>query len=227
VAQIRNDPNATDGIQYTVTAESGIGLRDPGRLRWVWTAILAAVLAGVLLGGGNSLSNVLGSAYSPHALRPEEGIFSLEVLGAVLGTAWAWALVAFSIGWCSTTKWLASLMGTLALVVAAVVYYVSDFIFGLIDQFEIQEMAYWAAISLVVGPVMGLLGHLARFSEWWSLAPGLAAPVVISMTSQPSGSDHIQPWPQRVAWIIATCLAIAMALRWLSLRRSAVDRRPT
>ena len=184
------------------------------------SGILAAVIVGVLLGGGNSLSNALGSPYSPNALRPEEGIFSLEVspqflapLG--LGTRRVRSRMVL------TTKWLASLLGTLALVVAAVVYYVSDFIFGLNDKLQIQEMAYWAAVSLMVGPVMGLLGHLDRFSQWWSLAPGLAAPVVIAMTSQPSGSDHIQPWPQRVAWCLALGLTIVIVLRWLSLRRDS------
>lgn len=193
----------------------------------LWLAILAAVIAGVLLGGTNSLSNVLGSPYSPHALRPNEGVFVLELLGAVLGTAWAWALVAFGLGWCATTRWLAPVMGTMALVVAAVVYYISDFAFGLNDEFGIFEMVYWVAVSLVAGPVMGLLGYLARSSRWWSLVPGLAAPGVIAIYSyaNSSGPDHIRPWPERIAWILATGLTIALALRWLCLRRKLVGSR--
>lgn len=180
--------------------------------------ILTTVIAGVLLGETNSLSNGLGSPWSPHSLRPGEGIFALELLAAIIGTAWAWALLAFILGWLSADMRLAPLMGSLALTMAAVTYYVSDFAIGLNDDFESYEMVYWVAVSLVVGPVMGLLGSYARSSRWWSLAAGLSAPAIIAITNYPAGSDHIQPWPQRVAWILAVGLTVAITFRWLHLR---------
>jgi peptidoglycan/LPS O-acetylase OafA/YrhL len=192
----------------------------------LWTALLIALVTGVLLGGVNSLSNVLGSPYGPHALQPYEGVFFLEVLAAVIGTAWAWALVAFGLGWWSTTRSSAALMGVLALAIAALVYYVSDHAFGLNDELETGEMAYWMAMSMGVGSVFGLLGHLARRPRWWSLLPGLTAPFLVVMVSYPAGSDHIQPWPERVAWIVAVALTIAITSRWLRMQRRSQDASP-
>lgn len=192
----------------------------------LWTALLIALVTGVLLGGVNSLSNVLGSPYGPHALRPYEGIFLLEVIAAVIGTAWTWALVAFGLGWWSTTRSSAALMGVLALAIATVVYYVSDHAFRLNDKLETGEMAYWMAMSIGVGSGFGLLGHLARRPQWWSLPPGLTAPFLVVMVSYPAGSDHIQPWPERVAWIVAMALTIAITSRWLRMQRRSKDAIP-
>ncbi len=177
--------------------------------------MLTAIGAGALLGGINSLSNVFGSPYSPHALRPYQGIFSLEVLAAVLGMAWAWALVAFGLGWRSATKRLAAWTGFLALSVASVVYYLSDYAFGLNDVFSTGEMTYWIAISVAVGPASGVLGYLARQGQRWSIVPGLAAPALIVMFTYRTGSDHIQPWPYAIAWVLAGVLTIAVTWRWL------------
>lgn len=181
----------------------------------LWPAISGAMLAGLVLGGANSLSNVFGSPYSPHALRPYEGVFPLEVLGAVLGYPWTWALLAFAVGWWSSRAWLAPAMGVLALLVAVVTYYVSDFNFGLNDELGTYEIAYWSLVSLVAGLVCGPLGKLARCRRWWGLLPGLAAPAVVALTSWPAGSDHIRPWPQRVAWTVAAVLMIAITTRWV------------
>lgn len=180
-------------------------------------AILTVVVTGMGLGGANSLSNVLGSPYSAYALRPYEGVFSLQVLAAIIGTAWAWALVAFVLGWWAPTAWLAPVTAVLALALAAVVYYFSDHAFGLNDELETGEMAYWAVTSVGAGTVFGLLGHLARRPQLWSLLPGLVVPavIVIFTVSYPTGSDRIQPWPQFFAWIIAAALTFAMSSRWL------------
>lgn len=189
-------------------------------------SILTAVAAGVLLGGVNSLSNVLGSPFSPHALRPypDEGVFFLQVLAAVVGTAWAWALVAFALGWRGPTAWRAALPPIAALALAAVVYYLSDHALGLNEELETGEMASWAVTSVGAGSVFGLLGYLARSPTWWSLLPGLAAPGVIALFSYPAGSDHLQPWPELLAWAIAAALTIAITSRWLLTQRRSRTR---
>ncbi len=194
---------------------------QPGRIhRWPWWwALVGAAATGVLLGGPNSLCNVLGSPYSPRALRPNEGVFTLEVLAAVLAMAWAWALVAFGLGWFSATKWRAASAGLLALSVASAVYYVSDYSFGLNDALSTGEMTYWIAISGAVGPASGLLGHLARRWQRWGILPGLAAPALVVVFTYRAGSDHIQPWPYVVAWILAVGLTIAVTWRWLLMQR--------
>lgn len=141
-------------------------------------SILTAGAAGALMGGVNSLSNVFGSPYSSHALRPYpgEGVFFLQVVAAVVGTAWAWALVAFALGWWATSAQRSALTAIAALAVAAVVYYFSDYAFGLNDELETGEMAYWAATSVGAGSVFGLLGYLAR---------------------RPGGGVSCRAWPRR------------------------------
>ncbi|OYO20581.1 hypothetical protein BI335_03395 [Enemella evansiae] len=59
---------------------------------WVWCAVI-----GCALGALNSLVNVFGAQYGGHPLRPG-GVPALRLLGALLGTQWAWALLAFWIG---------------------------------------------------------------------------------------------------------------------------------
>lgn len=192
-----------------------------------WRAsILTAMAVGVLLGAVNSLSNVLGSPFSPHALRPypDEGVFFLQVLAAVVGTAWAWALVAFALGWRAPTAWRAALTAIAALALAAVVYYLSDHALGLNEELATGEMAYWAVTSVGAGSVFGLLGFLARGPKWWSLLPGLAAPAVVTLFSYPAGSDRIQPWPEVFAWVIAAALTIAITSRWLLTQRRSRTR---
>lgn len=184
-----------------------------------WWALLGAAVTGALLGGANSLSNVLGSPYSPHSLRPYEGVFTLEVLAAVLGMAWAWALVAFGLGWFSTSKWRAAWAGLVGLSVASAVYYISDYGFGLNDTLSTGEMGYWIARSVVVGPLSGLLGHLARHWRRWGIVPGLSAPTLVVVLMYRAGSDDIQPWPYVCAWIVAIGLAITVTCRWLLLQR--------
>lgn len=189
-------------------------------VRW-GPVTLAVVMTGVMLGGVNSLSNVFGSPYSAYALRPNDGIPSLQVLAAVIGTAWAWALVAFALGWWSRTLWLAPLTGALALTLASVVYYLSDYAFGLNEKLETGEMTYWVLVSVGAGPVFGVLGHLASDSRWWSLLPGMTVPALIAIFtfSYPAGSDDIQPWPELLAWLIAATLTVALSSRWLLRQR--------
>ena len=193
-----------------------------GRRPWLRLG-LGSVIAGLALGGANSLSNVFGSRYGPHVLRPGEGIWPLEVLAAVLGTAWAWSLVAFGVGWWTRRAPAAAIAGVGALLVADLTYYISDFAFGLNDELAIAEIAFWGVLALVVGSVMGLLGALAHHPAWWSIVVGLAAPAVIAGLARHSGSEDIRPWPLLIAWGLAAALTVCLVARGLMVLRA----RPT
>ena len=91
--------------------------------------VAVAVVLSVLLGGSNSLSNVLGSPYSPHSLS-HDGVFALELLGAVLGTTCAWILTAFGAGWWARRIGAGPVAGVVSLMVADVTYYLSDSLTG-------------------------------------------------------------------------------------------------
>lgn len=194
-----------------------------GQRRHVVPVVLAAMMVGVVLGVVNSLSNSVGSPYGSLALRPLEGIFALEVLAAVIGTAWAWALVAFGVGWYASSKWCAVLLPVLALEIAVLVYYVSDFVSKANDELSTGEIEFWGLVSLAVGPAFGLAGFLARRPRRWSIVPGLAAPGVVAFFNAclVQGSDEIRPWPNVVGWVIVGALLIALALRWLKGLREA------
>jgi hypothetical protein len=176
-----------------------------------------AVLAGAGLGALTSLSNVVGSAYSPHAWAPGRGVPALELLAAVLGTVWAWALLPFVVGWAVARTTTAVLAGVLALIAAVTAYYASDAVFGLDDELSTGEIAYWTALALVLAPVMAVLGRLAHQPRRWSLLPGLAPVLLIVLAGGATGPEEIQPWPRAIALCTAAVLAAALTTRALRL----------
>jgi hypothetical protein len=126
--------------------------------------VAVAMVSGVLLGGLNSLSNVLGSPYSPHSLS-HDGVFVLEVLGAVLGTPWARILTAFGAGWWARQIGAGPVAGVVSLMVADVTYYLSDSLTGYAG-FSVNELVFWAVLGVPVGLAMGLLGALTGRRQW-------------------------------------------------------------
>ncbi|MCB0910932.1 MAG: hypothetical protein KDB60_04860 [Propionibacteriaceae bacterium] len=175
-------------------------------------AIIAAV-GGLLLGGLNSLSNVLGSPYSPQSLNPGGGVFALEVLAAVLGTPGAWAITAFIAGFLTGKIWSGPLVGVATLLIADLSYYLIDSTSGY-AALSTDEVLYWAALAVPTGLVMGLLGALATQPHWWSILPGLAAPATLAALARSTGSGHIQPWPMQVTLAVAAALAVIILTTW-------------
>ncbi len=202
---------------------------DPRRTgaRDVWArALLGPALLGVALGAVNSLSNVFGSAYSPHSLS-SDGIPPLEVLGALLGTQWAWPVAAFGIGWWTRRSLLGSLAGVVGLVAADVTYYWSDAVSGFSGGLDVFAMRYYAVLAVPAGRVMGLLGALARHEHGWSLVPGLAAPAFVIWFGTQTGPLVVLPWPERITGAFVVVLTVLLLGRWLRLpwvRRSAQSR---
>ena len=179
-------------------------------------------VAGGVLGGVNSLSNVLGSPYSPHSLS-SSGVFVLELLAALLGTTWAWALTAFGAAWWSGSIRTGPVVGVASLLVADVTYYLSDSLSGYAD-FSGIEVLFWALLAVPVGLLMGLLGGLAAQPRWWSIVPALAGPATVVLMAGRTGSNRIQPWPTVATWAIAAALTVTLLGMWfvsLARQRSA------
>jgi hypothetical protein len=181
------------------------------------------LLAGVALGTANSMSNAFGSAYGPFTRTPGQGVLWLEYLSSWLGTPWAWAVFAFAVGWLTRQPWAAALRATAGLLLAVLAYYVSDAALGLNDRLSVAEIQIWSAIALVVGPIMAVLGVLARGRQRWSLLPGLAAPGVMTYfgLTRPGGADHIQPQSQWAVLAAAAVLTLAFVVRAVRLRPTA------
>lgn len=177
------------------------------------------LLAGIALGLANSMSNAFGSAYGPFTTTPGQGVRWLEYVSSWLGTPWAWALFAFGVGWFTRRLGAAALLATAGLLLAVLTYYVSDAMLGVNDRLSVIEIQLWSVISLFVGPIMAVLGVLARRAQWWSLAPGLAAPALMAYfgLTRPSRNPQIEPWAQWAVLGAAALLALALTARALRL----------
>lgn len=178
------------------------------------TRFIAVGLLGIVLGMANSLSNALGSPYSPVGLSPE-GVLPLQILAAVLGTTWAWSIVAFVAGWITGRIWAGPLAGIAALLIADVTYYWADKASGYAGGFDRGALLYWGLLAVLAGFGMGLLGALSAQPRWWSIAPGLAAPAVILILVSPSGAADIQPWPSVVAYVLAATMGMLVVGGWV------------
>ena len=189
--------------------------RSVGRVSSLLHGWVGALLAGVALGTANSLSNAFGSAYGPFAASPGHGVQWLEYLSAWLGTAWAWALFAFVVGWLSPTAGKAAARAVLGLLTAVVGYYVCDAALGVNTQLSTGEIAFWSVIATLLGPLMALIGLAARQQRRVSLYAALAMPalMVFDTLARPSGPDHIRPWAQLLVLGSAAALAAAFILR--------------
>ena len=199
------DPNAAIGAERLSRQAA-----RASRVRWA-----PPLVAGMALGVANSMSNAFGSAYGPLTTAPGQGVRWLEYVSSWLGTPWAWALFAFGVGWFTRRPGAAALLATAGLLLAVLAYYVSDAALGLNERLSVVEIQFWSVISLLVGPVMAVLGALAHRPEAWSLAPGLAVPAVMAYfgLTRPSGNPQIQPWAQWAVLGAAALLALALTVR--------------
>jgi hypothetical protein len=194
--------------------------RGRGHLRAWWVT----VIAGVALGAFNSMSNVFGSAYGPFTTIPGQGVLWLEYVSAWLGSAWAWAMFAFTVGWLTRRPGTAVFRAVLGLLVAVVSYYFCDRALGMTGAVEVFQIVYWSLIALFVAPLMALLGVFARKPNRWSLFAGLAAPILICYVTlvRPTGAAHIRPWSQ---WLVL-CAAAGLALAFVGRAARLDDRHP-
>ena len=178
---------------------------------------MAAILAGLALGGANSLSSALGSPYHPLSLAPQEGVPGLQYLAAWLGAGWAWALFAFAVGWFSRRLRSAILRAAVGLWAAVLAYYLSDALLAVNDVLSVGEIVLWSAIAAVAGPAMGTVGWSARRPNPWSLVAGMAAPglMVVDTLWAPTGPDSARPWLEWSVYAGAGFLALALAARAL------------
>ena len=189
--------------------------------------LILAMAAGVALGVVNSTSNVLGSAYGPFTAIPGQGILWLEYLSAWVGSAGAWALFAFAVGWLTRRPWPAVLRAVLGLLSPLVAYYLCDSALRMTGGVAIYALVFWSLMAVLVAPVMAVLGVLAQADTRWSLLPGLLAPLLLvyDAATRPAGPDHIKPWSQWLVYAAAAGLALAMTKRVATLdstKRSAV-----
>lgn len=172
-------------------------------------------IGGLSMGILNSLSSALGSPYSSHSLAPLEGVLWLQYVAAWLGTRWAWALLAFVVGWFAPSPLAAAVRAVSCLWCAVVAYYVTEALLGVDSTLRVREVMYWLVVSLAIGPSMALLGRTARNSTTWSLPLALVAPaiMVFDTIEFPTGPDSVRPWGQRIIHLAAIGLGVVLVIR--------------
>ncbi|GAB3703252.1 hypothetical protein GCM10028815_12170 [Mariniluteicoccus flavus] len=110
---------------------------------------------------------------------------ALDVVGPLVGSAWAWALFAGWLGRGARTGWWAASSGALGLLAASLVRNVADAVTALARGASFDQalerltpnLAFWVAGPLVLGVMAGLLGWLTTRRD----ALGAAAGVVLGL----------------------------------------------
>jgi len=172
VARFTTSPGASPEAAYVRRRlELAVGVSRGAVFHW-----LNPVITGVLLGAANSLSSGLGSPYGPVAVAPLQGIRVLEFVAAWLGTAWAWALLAFAIGWLTDRLGSAVAGAVVGLISAVLTYYLTDSLLGVNSSLSTTEIEFWSLVALVVGPVMGAAGWAAHRGRGGASSPGCLHP---------------------------------------------------
>jgi uncharacterized protein DUF6518 len=126
---------------------------------------LAAVL-GAAVGAGSSFLNDVSSPYGTLGSRVLRAGWTrlsdvAEVGSRLVSVGWAWAAAAVVAGWMAGGTRRAAAAGAVCLAVATAAYYSLDSILRH-EPFTgyLGELGYWCAVSLTVGPLLGLAGAL-------------------------------------------------------------------
>jgi len=132
------------------------------------------VIVGLALGVGASAAD----SFQGFGLGPQA---SVRVLSIFLNMAITWVGTAFLVGRATRNPRGALAAGLLVLYVAVLGYYVFGAFFG--DRVHVGGATLtavslrWLVAATLVGPAFGLLGHLARRSDWLGITAALSLPV--------------------------------------------------
>ncbi|MEV7035685.1 DUF6518 family protein [Streptomyces sp. NPDC093272] len=143
--------------------------------------IIAAPVVGILIG---ALGPLLITVNNPvgHAVH-------LAVSGG-----WSWAALAFAFGIAGKSKFESAILATVALVVAVIFYYLTKVSQGEFTTLDpnassvatpyvswgdfLGKTFFWCVAACLLGPVLGLAGHLAKSPGMRSLPFRLIIPLI-------------------------------------------------
>jgi len=182
---------------------------------------LQPLLAAALLGAGSIVLGALASGYGPLSLRPDPGVVWLRYVSGWMGAPWAWGLLGLALGWVAGRAAAAALSATAGLLVAVLSYYLAKAAVGITSGIDWNATAVWCVAALVTGPVLGLLGHVARRRTWAALPAALVAPalMVADVRRAPAASGPTHPGAEVVVLVGAVLLTVALTVRVLLAER--------
>ncbi|MFE2300469.1 DUF6518 family protein [Streptomyces sp. NPDC059445] len=171
----------------------------------------AALLAGAALG-------VLTRALETDASAAGRGIY------LVLNEAWPWSALAFLAGLAVASRAASAVVAAVSLAAAVAAYYVvhSDTTWS----GALSATLAWGAVALVVGPVLGLMGNLARSPGLPGLPFRLVIPAlaVVETTARLRAEVSLQGQVGETAWTITRFAAVAVCLA-LAAHAVVINRR--
>ena len=142
-----------------------------------WLGLM--VLGGLIFGTATSWANGLDAPF----------------LAQFFGMGWSWAAVGVACGWVAPTKRIALVGSTCALLSAVLTYYVSDLARGVYDVIDpadaalshvttgwtvaLADLSYWMVAALLVGPLLGVVGHAIHRTDRLGLLAELVVPTMM------------------------------------------------
>ncbi|GAB3888572.1 hypothetical protein [Terrabacter terrigena] len=178
-----------------------------------------SLAASVALGAGSVLLGALASGYGPLSVRPDPGLVWLRYVSGWLGAPWAWGLLGLALGWVAGRALSAALSATAGLLVAVLSYYVAKAAVGITPWLDWNATGMWCGAALVTGPVLGLLGHLARRRSWTAVPAALVAPALMVSDVGRASAGPTRPGADLAVLVAAAVLAVALVARVLQARR--------
>ena len=141
-----------------------------------------------------------------------------DFVSLILDSGWAWAAAAVLAGWLACRAggrlWTAAVSGSLALIVGTLIFY------GWRGELATPITEVWLAASVILGPVLGMVGGLTRRLGWIGALAALVVPAgaVLNILWRPVDPNSPLARPITVL-IIAAASAAAVAILFRVGRR--------
>ena len=198
-------------------------------MRWS-RGVVPAVAVAVGLGVVASLSDRWGSGYPP-----QQG---WRAIGLLANAGSVWAGLAVLAGWFVVRRRPALVIGPVALVAAVAGYYVAGVLLG--DRADVGfsgltgVLRLWLTAAVVVGPVLGLVGHLARRADLLGVLARLVVPAAVLLevvvrfrpSLQEFDFDPVRAWTLVVMVGLGALAGLVVLLQGVRVGPRARLRRP-
>ncbi|MFL5839587.1 MAG: DUF6518 family protein [Thermoleophilaceae bacterium] len=180
--------------------------------RAVWPRVAVAVVVGLLFG---TITTLLNAPPGDYVLDDS----ARRVAGLVLNSGAAWAGMAVLGGWLVGSTLRGLISGPVVLILAVVSYYLVGAVSGSENpDGSVDQVAYFALVAVVAGPLLGAAGGSIRRRDVLGLVSALVVPLGVyaekiwrasTVQVQP---DQARPLADIVLVALATvCAAIAVA----------------
>jgi Family of unknown function (DUF6518) len=187
----------------------------------VVTRVLGGAAIGAVFGAVTSFVNnvpgllgEVGQAHSEDTAATWLAIF----VSVILDSGWAWAALAFAIGWPARTPLIGAAAGTAGLVLATATYYLTDVLFD-IEMYR-RTVGYWLVRAVLFGLPLGAAGALARRPGRVGLLAALIVPagaaanlILFPIWTGVDGESPAHAWATAAVWLAAAATTVLVVLR--------------